>query len=105
MSDNYKAIDIAFQDIHNIHVVRESFYALRDLFGLYLSKTIDDSMTTNDWFRRYRRILSALRNGKVARATWFVHLQSVLSGAVQVAEFLHERKGSVVVHCSDGNLD
>jgi len=96
----YNGCDFIFQNIGNIHVVRESFHGLHNMFSIKLASTTDMISHTNV-VDRYASIEFSLRQGK-GLATWFVHLSSVIRGARQLVEHVCHHQGSIIVHCSDG---
>ncbi|KAG9337532.1 hypothetical protein JZ751_028549, partial [Albula glossodonta] len=73
---------LVFLDIHNIHVMRESFRKLKEL----VYPNIEDS-----------RWLSNLES-----THWLEHIKLILAGALRIADKVESGKTSVVVHCSDG---
>lgn len=78
---NYPNTELAFLNIHNIHVMRESLRKIREIcFGV-----VDDGK----WF------------GDLESTGWLKHIKLVLSGSLNVVENI-ERGVSVLVHCSDG---
>jgi myotubularin-related protein 1/2 len=100
--DNYPDAVFHFANIPNIHVVRDSFQNLRDMYTALLDKsTLKDSMDSALWIKRYQPIAERLRKVE-GRATWFYLLSRILAGAQMIAHFISRDQGSVVVHCSDG---
>jgi Myotubularin-like phosphatase domain len=82
--ENYSTFSqLEFLGIHNIHAVRDSY---KKLEALSLSANASDVNWTS----------------AVADSGWLHHVRSVLGGAIFVAESMHRRGQSVVVHCSDG---
>ena len=69
---------IAFLDIQNIHVVRESLAKLREHYS--------GENITNDYLQTSK---------------WTMHTSSILRGAVAVADSLNAGHPTLV-HCSDG---
>lgn len=83
--ENYPGFSqLEFLGIHNIHAVRDSYRKLEAL--------ATGSAGGNDisW------------TSAVADSGWLHHVRSILGGALFVAESMHRRGQSVVVHCSDG---
>lgn len=76
---SYKNVKIYFQDIDNIHVVRNALNALRAAYAIEDAK---DKVAA-------------------AEAQWNRLLVTILNSAKQVVEFLKEGK-SILLHCSDG---
>ncbi|KAH9108892.1 hypothetical protein AeMF1_015935 [Aphanomyces euteiches] len=83
-SSSIRHATVTFMNIANIHAMRESLEALRQLF-LYSSSDAD-----LQWHSR------------VESTKWLYHIRLVLTAAIQTAQSIHERAQSVVVHCSDG---
>lgn len=97
----YTRTRFEFQNIPNIHVVRESFRNLRDLFSTRLSKSDpESSQHLHQWSKRYNPLIQDLRMER-GIANWFSHISRVIAGANQVTGFIGDG-GSVIVHCSDG---
>ena len=71
-------VNIAFLDIQNIHVVRDSLHKLREHFS--------SSLISNESFYTSR---------------WTAHVASVLRGSLTIADSLNEGHPTLV-HCSDG---
>ena len=78
----YVNSEVNFLNIQNIHVMRES---LRKIFDMALF-TADD-----------KNYFSNLENSK-----WIDHLKCVLVGASRIVSKVHQKRSSVLVHCSDG---
>jgi myotubularin-related protein 1/2 len=78
----YVNSEVNFLNIQNIHVMRES---LRKIFDMALF-TADD-----------KNYFSNLENSK-----WIDHLKCVLVGANKIVSKVHQKRSSVLVHCSDG---
>lgn len=97
----YKGCDLVFQNIANIHIVRDSFCGLHNLFNIKLSKELPLSIDASTFSRRYNEISNLLKEGK-GMATWFTHISSIIQGARQLVEHICHHRGSVLVHCSDG---
>lgn len=87
--------EVQFLNIDNIHVVRESLETMRKLFlpGVletdYLVETHPASnlFTLKDWVKRYQDIQNTLRRSTQS-SSWFRLLQTLLSGAIQIAQFI-----------------
>jgi hypothetical protein len=77
---NYANSQLEFLGIHNIHAVRDGY---RKVEALAQSPRPDDV----DWA------------AGIAESGWLYHLRTVLSGALYVAEAMHRRGQSVLVHC------
>ena len=80
--ETYSNIELQFLDIHNIHVMRESFRKLKEI----CFPAIDDQ----HWY------------SNLESTHWLEHIRAVLAGALRVAHAIENSKTSVVVHCSDG---
>ncbi|XP_022328007.2 phosphatidylinositol-3,5-bisphosphate 3-phosphatase MTMR2-like [Crassostrea virginica] len=78
----YTNAEIAFLDIHNIHVMKDSLRKLREV----VFPTIDDSK----WL------------SNIEATHWLDHIKQILAGALRVADKVESAKTSVLVHCSDG---
>lgn len=65
--DAYQNVEITFLDIHNIHVMRESFRKLKEI----CFPAMDDD---KNWF-------SALDN-----TYWLKHIKCILAGAVRIVD-------------------
>ena len=78
---NYKHVKIIFQDIENIHVVRNSLNTVRAVY-------------TNDDASREKT--------SAAEQQWLKHIVLVLKSAKDVVQHLTVKANSVLVHCSDG---
>ncbi|KAF0698359.1 Aste57867_11009 [Aphanomyces stellatus] len=83
-SSSIRHATVSFMNIANIHAMRESFEAMRQLF-LYPSADAD-----LHWHAR------------VEDTKWLYHVRLVLSASIQSAQAIHETAQTVVVHCSDG---
>lgn len=65
--DAYQNVELTFLDIHNIHVMRESFRKLKEI----CFPAMDDD---KNWF-------SALDN-----TYWLKHIKCILAGAVRIVD-------------------
>lgn len=81
--ENYAFAQLEFLGIHNIHAVRDAYKRLEAL-------ALASSPSDTKWA------------SSLAETGWLHHTRSVLAGALYVAEAMHRRGQSVVVHCSDG---
>lgn len=82
---HYDGAHVEFIGIANIHKMRESITALRDLVS---------PQSISDGDKNYHTRLENTR--------WLKHIMRVLAGSSRIAEILHEQGASVLVHCSDG---
>lgn len=78
----YSNIEMTFLDIHNIHVMRESFRKLREI----CFPAIDDQ----HWY------------SNLESTHWLEHVRTILDGSLKIAKKIENSKTSVIVHCSDG---
>ena len=85
----YKNMEIEFNDIENIHVMRGSVSGVYD-FANYLQ------VNSNLVIQESDHLL------ELEETKWLEHLRLVLVSAVRVASLIHEKNASVLVHCSDG---
>ena len=79
---NYSGVQLIFNDIENIHAVRNSLEKLMDIM-------YRDKGDTN--------FFSNLENCK-----WLRHIRQILIASLKVAHCLHEDNETCLVHCSDG---
>lgn len=77
----YKGCQQEFMGIGNVHAVRESWKKLQEM----CQGTLTD---------HYYAALAGSR--------WLDNLSHVLTAATRIAEFVHKRNTSVIVHCTDG---
>ncbi|ETV92253.1 hypothetical protein, variant 1 [Aphanomyces invadans] len=83
-SGSLRHATVSFMNIANIHAMRESLEAVRQL-------ALTPSMEADlHWLSR------------VEDTKWLMHVRLVLRAALQTAHAVHESATSVVVHCSDG---
>ncbi|CAB0030546.1 unnamed protein product [Trichogramma brassicae] len=78
----YANCEIQFMNLPNIHSIRKSFHAVRQLCA--------SDADQNNW-------LSLLEGTK-----WFQHMSGLLRTAVTVASAIEREERPVLVHCSDG---
>ena len=90
--ENYNYSVLEFLNIANIHVVRESFINLRQLFQKLPAVKQLNSHAEN----RYRPIVQALTTGK---DSWYEHLKSIMTGANKIVDTMSIRTTSVLIHC------
>jgi hypothetical protein len=81
-SEYYTNCEIQFMNLENIHVIRSSFQALRQL-----CQSVNDNKT----------LLSQLENTK-----WLHHLSYILKAALTVISAIDQHAKPVLIHCSDG---
>lgn len=77
---HYPGCTLTFCGIENIHVMRNSYFKVRDM--------IHSSNETPNWF------------GALSESGWLGHLQLILHWAIKTAELLHVENSSCLVHCS-----
>eukprot|EP00002_Diphylleia_rotans_P011534 TRINITY_DN2278_c0_g1_i3.p1 TRINITY_DN2278_c0_g1~~TRINITY_DN2278_c0_g1_i3.p1 ORF type:complete len:994 (+),score=195.86 TRINITY_DN2278_c0_g1_i3:147-3128(+) len=80
--EHKKEIQLDFMSIENIHVIRKSFNAVRDLIQQNLGGS------------QYLSNLEA--------TGWLNHLSYILSGTTKITRLIASRQTSTLVHCSDG---
>ncbi|MES1913632.1 MAG: hypothetical protein MHM6MM_005809, partial [Cercozoa sp. M6MM] len=103
-----------FLNVGNIHVVRQSFAALRAQFATlpllsdqFILEAPSHAMGELDlepseaWHHRYDAVERQLRRADSA-CDWFRHVSALLTGAARVVQALEEDTSVVLVHCSDG---
>mmetsp|Transcript_2955 Transcript_2955/g.4347 ORF Transcript_2955/g.4347 Transcript_2955/m.4347 type:complete len:1068 (+) Transcript_2955:24-3227(+) len=78
----YRKCKLSFQDIANIHSVRQSLTLLRSA----VTSTLEDS----SWLLNLHQ------------SQWLFHISSILSATLRAVYYIKHRKVPVVVHCSDG---
>ena len=95
LSKYYKDFELEFNNIENIHVMRNSIQGVQKFCCNYLKNNNNDninSISIND------RSLP----DELAETNWFTHSRLVLAAVARVVELMHHQACSVVVHCSDG---
>jgi myotubularin-related protein 1/2 len=80
--DNYKQVSMVFLDIHNIHVMRESF---AKFYGAQQAA----HSATDDYYMNLHQ------------SHWLKHVRQVLLGSQLCAQSIR-RGESLLIHCSDG---
>jgi len=78
---NYENCHLDFYDIENIHKMRDSLKAVRNLV---------QGDPNDDWF------------GKLGDTKWLYHVRQVLACSLRVVSCIREDKVSCLIHCSDG---
>ncbi|OAF72215.1 Phosphatidylinositol-3-phosphate phosphatase [Intoshia linei] len=78
----YDNVKVIFQNIHNIHVMRDSVKKIKDIIFPH----IDD----DNWFLN------------IDQSRWLDHIRIIIEGAIKIAVAIHKKGQSVFVHCSDG---
>ena len=84
----YKNIEIEFNDIENIHVMRNSLNIVHRV--CQTTDSIDVELT------------EATNHPELVESKWFFHLRMVLISVQKTVELIHKKGFSVLVHCSDG---
>eukprot|EP01121_Diplochlamys_sp_Union-15-3_P011571 TRINITY_DN3369_c0_g1_i2.p1 TRINITY_DN3369_c0_g1~~TRINITY_DN3369_c0_g1_i2.p1 ORF type:complete len:509 (-),score=55.57 TRINITY_DN3369_c0_g1_i2:28-1554(-) len=79
----YKHCEIEFQDIENIHVMRNSLSEVKEACDHLFSKN------GKTWF------------SKLETSGWIYHIRWILKSAVKLVKLINQGS-SVLVHCSDG---
>ncbi|KAH8336655.1 hypothetical protein KR074_004118 [Drosophila pseudoananassae] len=78
----YPCAEIEFMNLGNIHAIRKSFHAVRQL----CASSPDDP----NWF------------GQLEKTMWMQHLSGLLGAAMTVVHTIEKNGRPVLVHCSDG---
>ncbi|XP_017480637.1 PREDICTED: myotubularin-related protein 4 isoform X1 [Rhagoletis zephyria] len=78
----YPCAEIEFMNLGNIHVIRKSFHALRQLCA--------SPPDCPNWL------------GLLEKTMWLQHLSGLLAAAVTVCHAIEKKGRPVLVHCSDG---
>lgn len=78
----YPSAEIQFMSLGNIHAIRKSFHALRQLCA--------SPPDIANWF------------SILERTQWLQHMSILLSASVDVCRALERNNQPVLVHCSDG---
>ena len=80
----YVNTEQCFMGIQNIHAVRDSYKKLQAL--------ITDVSSSSDvtW------------DTQLAESGWLGHIRSIISASVSVAQVMHFKQCSTLIHCSDG---
>jgi len=84
----YKDTQIEFNNIDNIHAMRNSLQAVYD----YCATLPDDGSPITE-----KNLPTELEESH-----WFSHLRLVLEAVQRTVELVHHQAASVLVHCSDG---
>lgn len=78
----YPCCDIQFMNLGNIHAIRKSFHALRQLCA--------SPPDVPNWL------------GLLERTTWLQHMSGLLTASIIVCNSIEKLNRPVLVHCSDG---
>uniref|UniRef100_A0A1A9W922 Lateral signaling target protein 2 homolog n=1 Tax=Glossina brevipalpis TaxID=37001 RepID=A0A1A9W922_9MUSC len=78
----YPSAEIEFMNLGNIHVIRKSFHALRQLCA--------SPPDVPNWL------------GLLEKTMWFQHLSGLLAASMTVCHAIENKGRPVLVHCSDG---
>lgn len=99
-SEHYGGLRVEFLGIDNIHTVSDSLAKLKRAvraalpgpFGSQgvLGSGVGGGFEVNGWLE------------KLSDSGWLKHLQTVLNGAILAATLVHNKKTSVIVHCTHG---
>ncbi|CAF2432659.1 unnamed protein product [Rotaria sp. Silwood2] len=81
--EDYSDCDLEFQNIQNIHVMRES---LNKLHSTIRQGSQEDKAWLND----------------LGNLNWLLHIRAILTSVNRLVSLVHNDKRSVLVHCSDG---
>ena len=79
----YKDVELEFNNIHNIHVMRNSLRAVTALCQ-------SPPKTEKEW------------RAELKEAKWLEHIRLVLLSAQRVVQLVDGEQQAVMVHCSDG---
>lgn len=85
----YVNTELEFMGIPNIHVVRESYYKLRDLCEQFTSESVLKTVG-GTWF------------SQLEGTHWLEYISGIMSSVRRIVELISLEKASVLVHCSDG---
>lgn len=80
MISHYPGCTLTFCNIENIHVMRNSYFKIREL--------VHSTSELPSWF------------GAIQESGWLSHQQLILHWAIKLAELLHVQNTSCLVHCS-----
>ncbi|XP_075154459.1 uncharacterized protein LOC142228054 isoform X2 [Haematobia irritans] len=78
----YPCAEIEFMNLGNIHVIRKSFHALRQLCA--------SPPDVPNWL------------GLLEKTTWLQHISGLLAASMTVCHAIEKKGRPVLVHCSDG---
>lgn len=99
--ETYRNTSIIFMNQHNIHVIRDRHVGPR----AWVRRGARTS------WRSYKKLESVVSAAKandaqwlaaVEDSGWLMHVRALLLGGCMMAEYVHNRRQSVLVHCSDG---
>lgn len=81
---NYPNCKLTFQDIGNIHVMRESLQRL------------SEACAAEDYLEGFKWLSLVESSG------WLQHIARILQASHKIIELLDKKAVSVLIHCSDG---
>lgn len=90
MAKYYKDIQLEFNNIDNIHVMRNSLTGVQKYCLTISLENINTEINEKN------------QPEELQLTRWLAHLRLVLDSVARVVELLHHNACSVVVHCSDG---
>lgn len=92
--NNYPNCVLTFHNIDNIHVMRESLKceAIYNVVDRHFSG-LNDAVTMED---------DSKYLGALSESGWFGHICKILTAVSKIVDVIENKKGSVLVHCSDG---
>jgi len=90
ISKFYKDIQLEFNNIDNIHVMRNSLSAVHKFCSSLPLEATKEEVTEEN------------QPEALQESHWLAHLRLVLISAARVVELVHSEACSVIVHCSDG---
>eukprot|EP01117_Protostelium_nocturnum_P010341 TRINITY_DN3718_c0_g1_i1.p1 TRINITY_DN3718_c0_g1~~TRINITY_DN3718_c0_g1_i1.p1 ORF type:complete len:928 (-),score=275.03 TRINITY_DN3718_c0_g1_i1:85-2868(-) len=101
--NNYPGCELDFMGVANIHVVRDSWYKLRDLCDAASVHHMNVESVDMNGNRVNAPITGTVNWLSQLEAThWLDHLSSIIGGSVRIVQIMDQQKESVLVHCSDG---
>uniref|UniRef100_A0A1B0GAE2 Lateral signaling target protein 2 homolog n=1 Tax=Glossina morsitans morsitans TaxID=37546 RepID=A0A1B0GAE2_GLOMM len=99
----YPSAEIEFMNLGNIHVIRKSFHALRQLCASppdvpkYVQTPFSDLLNSSVIiFKNFSWL------GLLEKTMWFQHLSGLLAASMTVCHAIENKGRPVLVHCSDG---
>ena len=101
INKSYSDCDIKFLNIDNIHAVRNSFKALKELCLNGIWEDGDQSIKNIVNLPKKKDVQSDWFSG-VSNSHWFEHIETILSGTNKIVKSIIKHDTSVLIHCSDG---
>ena len=102
----YSGCQLKFLDIDNIHAIRNSFRALKELC-LAIDKNENFSSFSSNSTRSSSKELDKYSENDywhtaLASTHWFEYIHLILRGSVKIVQSITVDNASVFIHCSDG---